>query len=161
MRKLWNRPNLPVWSLVTRDAAGSANMNICTYVTSVSMSPKLMLVAVYCGTKTLQNLHVNPRQPVLLQLLSEDLAPVVRVCGQQSGAQIDKIARLKKRYMLAEHEGLPYFTDAAGIMQLTFTTLTPCGGDHELLVGEVTWSKNLDDVPILTTDFLKQHRYTR
>lgn len=161
MRKLWNRPNLPVWSLITRDAAGQANMNICTYVTSVSMTPKLILVAVYHGTKTLENLRTNPQQPVLLQLLSEELAPVVRICGQQSGTKIDKIARLKKRYPLAEHEALPYFAAAAGVMQLTPTSLTSCGGDHELLVGEVTWSKNLHDVPILTTDFLKQHHYTR
>ncbi len=161
MRKLWNRPNLPVWSLVTRDATGQANMNICTYVTSVSMTPKLMLVAVYHGTKTLENLRANPQQPALLQLLSEELAPVVRICGQQSGTKIDKITRLQKRFALTFYENLPYFTAAAGIMQLTPSSLTSCGGDHELLVGAVTWSKNLHDAPILTTDFLRQHRYTR
>jgi flavin reductase (DIM6/NTAB) family NADH-FMN oxidoreductase RutF len=136
-------------------------MNICTYVTSVSMTPKLMLVAVYHGTKTLENVRTNPRQPVLLQLLSEELAPVVRICGQQSGAKIDKIARLQKRYTLIAHTELPYFAAAAGVMQLTPASLTSCGGDHNLLVGEVTWSKNLNDVPVLTTDFLKLHRYTR
>jgi flavin reductase (DIM6/NTAB) family NADH-FMN oxidoreductase RutF len=161
MRKLWNRPNLPVWSLVTRDAAGRANMNICTYVTSISMQPKQMLVAVYDGTKTLDNLRTNPQQPVLLQLLSEELAPVVRVCGQQSGTKIDKIARLQKRFNLAHYDGLPYFTAAAGVLQLSDLVLLAATGDHELLVGTVTWTKNLHDVPLLTTEYLKQHRYTR
>lgn len=49
------------------------------------MTPKEMLVAVYQGTQTHANIFQNPTAPVLLQLLTEPLAPVVRVCGQQSG----------------------------------------------------------------------------
>ncbi len=161
MRKLWNRPNLPVWSLVTKDARGQFNMNICTYVTSVSMEPKIQLVAVYEGTKTLANILADTTAPVLLQLLSEELAPVVRVCGQQSGNTIDKITRLQKRYEFLEHDGIPYFAKAAGVMQLEELTVTNCGGDHQLLTGEVTWSQNLHDVPLLTTEYLKTNKFTR
>ncbi len=161
MRKLWNRPNQPVWSLVTRDEKGNANMNICTYVTSVSMEPKLMLIAVYEDTKTLENLAANPTAPVLLQLLSESLAPVVRICGKQSGKRIDKLIRLRKRHQLGLYEGLPYFEQAAGAMLLQPTSRTTCGGDHQLLIGRVTWSKNIEDVPILTTDYLKEHKFIR
>jgi flavin reductase (DIM6/NTAB) family NADH-FMN oxidoreductase RutF len=161
MRKVWNRPNLPVWSLVTTDTSGQYNMNICTYVTSVSMEPKLQLVAVYNGTKTLANIQANPTAPILLQLLSEELAPVVRVCGQQSGLQIDKIARLQKRYDIAYRDGLPYFSRAAGIMYLLPQALHDCGGDHQLLVGTVAWSQNLYDLPLLTTDYLKDNKFTR
>ena len=159
MRKLWNRPSLPVWSLVTKDATGRANMNICTYVTSVSMEPKLMLVAVYAGTKTLENITLHKHG--LLQLLTEELAPAVRVCGQMSGHSIDKTARLKKRYELHEHASLPYFAQAAGYMELLFTSITKTAGDHVLALAEVKHAKNLTDRPLLTTDYLKDHKYIR
>ncbi|MFM2424147.1 MAG: hypothetical protein RLZZ70_538 [Candidatus Parcubacteria bacterium] len=161
MRKLWNRPNLPVWSLVTTDTTGTHNMNICTYVTSVSMEPKVQLVAVYNGTKTLENIVADLNAPVLLQLLTEELAPVVRICGQQSGKTIDKLTSLQKRYDISYHAGIPYFTKAAGVMMLQDQILTNCGGDHQLLTGLVTWSKNLNDMPILTTDYLKDNKFTR
>jgi flavin reductase (DIM6/NTAB) family NADH-FMN oxidoreductase RutF len=161
MRKLWNRPTLPVWSLVTENQAGLANMNICTYVTSVSMNPKLMLVATYENTATLDNLVANPSKPVLLQLLSEELAPVVRVCGRQSGRSVDKVAALRKKYSLCSYQGLPYFAAAAGVLALEDCTVIPCGGDHRLLVGRVTWSKNLHDAPILTTEYLRSKGFIR
>ena len=47
MRKPWNLPHLPVHSLMTFDAEGRINMNICTYVTAVSLDPKRYAIAVY------------------------------------------------------------------------------------------------------------------
>lgn len=161
MRKVWNRPNQAVWSLVTQDKDSCFNMNICTYVTSVSIQPKMMLIAVYHHTKTLENIKANPNSPILLQLLSEPLAPVVRICGQQSGNDIDKIARLEKRFTIATYHKLPYFADAAAVLLLENLTLQSFEGDHDLLIGTVTWSKNLHDVSLLTTDYLKTHKYIR
>jgi flavin reductase (DIM6/NTAB) family NADH-FMN oxidoreductase RutF len=125
------------------------------------MEPKIILVAVYHHTKTLSNLNAALESPVLLQLLSVSLAPVVRICGQQSGHDIDKLARLQKRFSMSTYHDLPYFTDAAGIMVLDRLTLQSCGGDHDLLTGTVLGSKNLHEVPLLTTDFLKTHKYIR
>jgi flavin reductase (DIM6/NTAB) family NADH-FMN oxidoreductase RutF len=159
MRKIWNRPADAVWSLSTQSVAGKGNMNICTYVTAVSMEPKQMLAAVYRGTQTLKNTKVGGT--VLLQLLTEDLAPVVRICGQQSGAIIDKIALLKKRYPLSAHKGLNYFNEAAGFMELRVEHLFETEGDHLLMIGRVLKGKNLVDAPILTTTFLKAHNYIR
>jgi len=159
MRKLWNRPSLPVWSLVTKGQNGVVNMNICTYVTSVSMEPKLMLVALYHGTKTLENARAS--KAGVLQLLCEDLAPVVRVCGQMSGQDIDKLARLRKRYKINDDALLPYFKEAVGYMELAFTSFTETGGDHTLALASVVRAKNLSDEPILTTDYLKEHKFTR
>ena len=107
MRKIWNRSNQQVWSLSTADVAGQGNMNIATYVSSVSMEPKMIMVAVYHNTKTHKNLSTSKR--FLLQLLSEELAPVVRVCGHLSGTKIDKISRLKKRYEIGYLDNLPFF----------------------------------------------------
>jgi flavin reductase (DIM6/NTAB) family NADH-FMN oxidoreductase RutF len=159
MRRLWNRPDLAVWSLSTKDPTGKGNMNICTYVTAVSMDPKLMTVAIYNGTKTKENIRLG--DTVLLQLLTEDLAPVVRVCGQTSGSNIDKISRLQKRYELLQYNGLYYFANAAGFMELTITDIHDVGGDHVLMTGEVITSKNLCDQPLLTTTYLKENGYTR
>lgn len=159
MRRLWNRPDLAVWSLSTQAADGTPNLNICSYVMSTSLDPKLMTVAVYHGTKTRENIQNG--ETVLLQLLSEELAPVVRVCGQQSGHSVDKIKRLQKRYELMEQDGLYYFTKAAGFMLLEITDLYENGGDHTLVTGRVFTSKNLSDAPILTTTYLKEHKFTR
>lgn len=161
MRKLWNRPEWPVWSLVTRDEAGKPNLNICTYVVPVSMEPKLMIVAVYRDTKTLANLEAVPSQPVLLQLLTEELAPAIRVCGQQSGHGVDKLARLKKRHAMAEVDGLPYFADAAGYLILTPAAVTPVGGDHVLYTFAVQTHKNLSPAPVLTTTMLREQKIIR
>lgn len=161
MRKLWNRPDWPVWSLVTRDERGEPNLNICTYVVPVSMEPKLMAVAVYEGTKTLANLQEYPRATVLLQLLTAPLAPAVRVCGQQSGHIIDKLTRLQKRFAMHTDEGLPYFCDAAGYLLLTPQTISSVVGDHVLYTFAVTKHKNLTDYPVLTTTILRDQKYIR
>jgi flavin reductase (DIM6/NTAB) family NADH-FMN oxidoreductase RutF len=159
MRKLWNRPDDAVWSLSTRSGSGVPNMNICTYVTAVSLEPKLMMVAVYKNTQTLENVSVG--KTVLLQLLTQDLAPVVRVCGQMSGKKIDKISRLKKRYELLEENDLYYFSEAAGFMVLEVEQLIETSGDHDLMVGKVVKAKNLRDKDILTTTYLKAEKYIR
>jgi flavin reductase (DIM6/NTAB) family NADH-FMN oxidoreductase RutF len=159
MRRLWNRPDLAVWSLSTQDADGTPNLNICSYVMATSLDPKLMTVAVYHGTKTRENIKVG--STVLLQLLTAELAPVVRVCGQTSGHDVDKVERLSKRYELAEHKGLYYFMKSAGFMLLEVNDVHENGGDHSLVTGKVVTSKNLSTASILTTTYLKDHKFTR
>ena len=61
MRKVWNRPAWPVWSVSTTDQSGQGNINIATYVQAVSLDPKLMTIAVYKGTKTLANIQQSNR----------------------------------------------------------------------------------------------------
>lgn len=159
MRKIWNRPNQQVWSLSTVDEAGVGNMNICTYVSAVSMEPKLMMVAVYHGTKTHANVTVTKR--AILQLLSEELAPATRLCGHMSGNKINKITRLKKRYDITEYNGIPYFSASAGYLELALDKLITIGGDHDLAIFSVTSHKNISDVPILTTDYLRANGLLR
>ena len=159
MRNLWNRPDVAVWSLVTSSKEGIPNMNICSYVSAISLDPKLMMVAVYHNTKTHDNITIGG--VVLLQLLSETLAPVVRTCGQKSGKQTDKIHMLQKRYTLAHEQELPYFTQAAGFALLQVEQCIKNSGDHDLLIGRVVKSKNLNDTSILTTTYLKHKGYIR
>lgn len=159
MRKIWNRPADAVWSLSTQSETGIGNMNICTYVSAVSLDPKLMMVAVYTGTQTLDNCMIGGT--VLLQLLTEQLAPVVRVCGQKSGKDINKIDRLAKRYALQQHKGLAYFSDAAGFIELEIEQMVGTTGDHVLLIGKVMHGKNILDAVLLTTSYLKANKYIR
>jgi flavin reductase (DIM6/NTAB) family NADH-FMN oxidoreductase RutF len=159
MRKIWNRPNQTIWSLSTVDEFDTGNMNICTYVSAVSMEPKLMMVAVYHGTKTHSNVVKTKR--AALQLLSEELAPVTRICGRLSGNTINKISRLQKRYEISLCNNLPYFEKGAGFMELTLQHLVPVGGDHDLAIFSVTSHKNLSDKPLLTTDYLHANKLLR
>jgi flavin reductase (DIM6/NTAB) family NADH-FMN oxidoreductase RutF len=160
MRKLWNRPASPVWSLSTRDADGKGNMNICTYVTSISLQPKLMVVAVYHHTKTLKNLKAHPH--ALLQLLTEDHADIVRTCGRQSGNSINKLVRVGKKHPLETKHDLTYFADSAGYMELEFVEFSEVGGDHLVGIAKVKNATNFSSQsPILTTDYLKTHKIIR
>lgn len=159
MRKIWNRPNQTVWSLATIDEEGVGNMNICTYVSSVSMEPKLMMVAVYHGTKTHDNVRVTKK--AILQLLTQELAPVTRVCGHLSGNNISKISRLKKRYEISSIGEIPYFIASAGYLELRLQKFIAIGGDHDLGIFAVVAHKNLQDVPPLTTEYLRSRGLLR
>lgn len=154
MRKLWNRAPFPVWSLSTIDSQGKGNMNICAYVTSVSMQPKMMILAIYHHTKTMSNVKNNHR--ALLQLLTHDHIDIVHLCGRQSGTATDKISRIEKKHELSYKNDIPYLKDCAGYMELEFTDFLEVGGDHLLAVATVISSKNLADTEILTTEYLKE-----
>jgi flavin reductase (DIM6/NTAB) family NADH-FMN oxidoreductase RutF len=118
-----------------------------------------MLIALYTGTKTLKN--VQETKQGLLQLLTEELASVVRVCGRTTGHTTDKIARLKKRYPLSEADDFFYFTQSAGYMTLSFKDIVSTESDHILAIAEVVHTRNLNDLPLLTTDYLKKHKFIR
>ena len=135
-------------------------MNICTYVTSISLQPKLMAVAIYHHTKTLKNLKEHSY--ALLQLLTEDQADIVRTCGRQSGNSIDKIARIGKKHSLEMHGDFSYLSGCAGFMELEFMEFQEVGGDHVLGIAKVKSAKNFDNTAtILTTDYLKEHNIIR
>jgi len=126
VRKFWNLPAVPVYSLVTQDIDGCFNMNCCTYVTPVSMNPKHYMVAIYHGTKTWDNLNQNPKQTVILQWLGMDQASLVRILGRQSGFSTNKIQRLERRGLLSAWKGQPVLRDAAAWAEMrSLGPLTP------------------------------------
>jgi flavin reductase (DIM6/NTAB) family NADH-FMN oxidoreductase RutF len=159
MRRIWNRPDFAVWSLSTIDAAGQGNFNICTYVSSISMRPKLVMIAIYHHTKTLENLKQHPT--AILQLLTDEHADIVKVCGKQSGHAVNKLASVTKKHPLKTIDTVSYLADCAGYMQLEFTDFIEVGGDHVLGVATVIGSQNLSDTPLLTTDVLKAKKIIR
>jgi flavin reductase (DIM6/NTAB) family NADH-FMN oxidoreductase RutF len=135
-------------------------MNIATYVSAISLEPKLMTIAVYHDTKTLENIQATKR--CLLQLLSVELAWSVRTLGYTHGGAVDKLKRIGKRTELREHNGLVYLADAAGFVELTEVDQHQVpGADHLLWTGSVVTHKNFNDTEILTTDELRRQKILR
>ena len=130
-------------------------MNICTYVTSISMQPKRYIIGVYKGTKTLENLLKEPR--VVLQLLGEDQYKLVRLLGQKSGHTINKIERLSEKVSsmsVPDGPELFYLNNAVAVMTCTAIDFMDAG-DHFAYLFEVNGFRNIREAPILTTCLLK------
>lgn len=148
-KKPWNRVNLPVYSVSSKGVR--PNMHICTYVSAVSMKPKRMMVAIYQGTQTLEN--VEHSGEFVLQLLHEEQFRLVNLLGKQSGKKIDKINRLARRKLLTEWEGYPVLCQALAVMLLKVLNYMEAG-DHRMYLCDVVTYKNLNDGNALTTGVL-------
>jgi flavin reductase (DIM6/NTAB) family NADH-FMN oxidoreductase RutF len=157
MRKPWNIPNLPVYSLSTKGSKGD-NMNICTYVTAVSLEPKLYLVAIYDNTLTLEN--VKGSKLVVLQLLHEQHFGLVKMLGQKSGKVVNKMSWLDKKGMLEEWQTFPVIKESCAYVLLKKSKHIAFKGDHELFLFEVIKHKSIAP-NCLTTGLLRQKNIIR
>lgn len=151
MKKPWNRVSLPVYSVSSKGA--KPNMHICTYVSAVSMQPKRIMVALYYGTQTLENVEQDGE--FVLQLLDESQYLLVNLLGKQSGKKIDKISRLTKRDLLIDWEGFKVLKQSLAVMYLKSIN-TMDGGDHKLFLCDVVKYKNFQEGNALTTAILSE-----
>jgi flavin reductase (DIM6/NTAB) family NADH-FMN oxidoreductase RutF len=149
MRKPWNLPDLPVHSLMTMGAGERVNMNICTYATAVSMRPKRYAIAVYHGTRTLENLHASGQ--AVLQYLHPDQARLVRQLGLKSGMRFDKDAWLRVGARLSNWLGYPVLTGVSALVELRMVDRW-AAGDHDLFLFDAGASKTLRDGVLTTSD---------
>lgn len=156
-KKPWNRVNLPVYSISSRQE-DQANMHIITYASQISMQPKQFVCGVYHGTKTLENIEASGS--FVLQLLAAHQYRLVDLLGKKSGRNIDKIARLQKRKELEEWNGFYILKNCLAVIQLTITGNFE-GGDHRGFICDVTAFKNLHDGPPLTLDILRAQKLIR
>ncbi len=155
-KKPWNRVSLPVYSVSSWGQ--KPNMHVCTYVSAVSMQPKRIMVALYNGTQTLEN--VSESGAMILQLLAPSQYNLVNLLGKQSGKTIDKTARLNKRKLLMNWQDQAVLKDALSCMYLKVLS-TINGGDHMVFICEVTAWKNLNDGLPLTTNYLHEKKIIR
>ena len=155
MQRPWNRPSLPVYSISTLDQE-KGNMNIATYVTAISMQPKRYMVGIFKNTKTLANVQAYPN--FLLQLLSAEQYKVVKLLGQTSGFQHDKLDRLREP-MSTFHQ-FHYLTNSCAIVLCQVVSFIDAG-DHIAYLCDATSYKNLNDTPILTTGLLREKKIIR
>ncbi|MGB4929489.1 MAG: flavin reductase [Chitinophagales bacterium] len=146
MRRPWNIVDQPVYSLATY-ADAQFNMNICTYVTAVSMSPKMYVVAVYHNTKTLFNLQHT--DTAVLQLLSTEQIKLVNILGKKSGNNYNKENYLHKKKLITTWQGYPVLQNAAAILLLNKKTVVP-SGDHEMFLFDVVKYTTFRETNILT-----------
>jgi flavin reductase (DIM6/NTAB) family NADH-FMN oxidoreductase RutF len=156
MKRPWNIPNLPVYSLATYHEQ-KVNMNICTYVAAVSMNPKRYMVAVYHQTRTLFNIqHSNT---AVLQLLSKEHISVVNTLGKKSGQDYDKQSYLTKKRLLEKWEKLSVLTNSAAWIKLKKIWAKEAG-DHALFLFDVVAFKTHHE-NILTLDDLREKKLIR
>ena len=151
--KPWNRVDGPIYSLSTA-THGKGNLNICSYVTPISMKPKKYIVGVYKGTKTLENLESNPFG--ILNFMTVKMACLVNLLGKKSGYKIDKIKRLGDRVHLTE-DGLYVLKGSLATVRLKFTTRLD-GGDHWAWLAEVVSHENHNADKPLTLEYLKRKK---
>ena len=156
MKKPWNLLNLPVYSLVTLQN-GRVNMNICTYVSAVSLSPKLYSVAVFQETQTLSNIENS--EACVLQLLRNDQFSMVRTLGKKSGKNYDKQSYLERKEILEEWYGFPVLKDVCARILLK-KIAQQSTGDHELFVFEVIKSISYSN-DVLTENTLRKKQIIR
>jgi flavin reductase (DIM6/NTAB) family NADH-FMN oxidoreductase RutF len=153
MKRPWNLPDLPVYSLATF-VGEQVNMNICTYVSAVSMKPKRYMVAVYEGTQTLWNLQRNDR--AVLQLLSLKHLPLIRTLGKKSGKKYNKQSYLERKGWITHWNSYSVLKNAAGYVELR-TIWDHSGGDHQLFLFDVVGHRATSE-RILTLSDLRQHK---
>jgi flavin reductase (DIM6/NTAB) family NADH-FMN oxidoreductase RutF len=156
MKKLWNYAPYPVWSLVSHNQEGVANMNICTYVTPHSMKPKEFMVALYKNTQTLENMQKTHHG--ILQLLSSNQTHLVGQLGKKSSRTTNKMKYIFLKESLAYHNTLPYLTNAVGFVELEFFQYIETQGDHIIGLAKAVYSKNLNETEVMTTQILQEKK---
>ena len=147
MRRPWNIVDLPVYSLATYHG-NEVNMNICTYVSAISMQPKQYLVAIDPATKTMSNLELDGN--AVLQLMHEDQAELVKPLGKKSGFKMDKQDWLEQKSILTNWKGKTVLKDCCAYLLLEKAGQFNTQGDHELFCFNVIKSSTANDEGILT-----------
>lgn len=147
VRRPWNIVDMPIYSLATTNPDGTVNMNICTYVTAVSMKPKLFMVAVDYTTQTFQNLE--NQQSAVLQILHEDHQSLINYLGKKSGNSVNKERYLEKKDLLMTWNSNKVLKNACGLMELEMRGRKNVNGDHELFWFEVVKSKTIEENKVL------------
>ncbi len=156
MKRPWNLINLPIYSLATYRGQ-EVNMNICTYVSAISMRPKKYAVAVYENTKTLSN--ILDAEMAVLQLLRPNQFALVKLLGNKSGKIFGKHHYLQKQGLLEKWEGCEVLKNVSAriLLQKNFHTKT---GDHSLFVFDVLKYKTYSE-DCLTLDILREKKLIR
>ena len=146
VRRPWNIVNVPIYSLATY-AGENINMNICTYVSAVSMKPKIYMIAVDYSTHTYEMLKNGAK--AVLQLLDQSQINLVKPLGKKTGKNFDKQQYLQKKEHLSVWNGHTVLRDACAYLELNILDQKNIDGDHQLFWFEVKKSKTISEDGIL------------
>lgn len=130
MKRPWNIGDHPVYSLATchRD---ELNMNICTYVTAVSLTPKIFAVAIELGSKT--EALMRRSSISVLQSLAPTHIPLIKLLGRTSGHEIDKGETLRRKKKLTSWKNYSVLDGIAAAVELEKMDHLQTG-DHQLFI---------------------------
>jgi len=159
VKKPWNLSDVTIYSLASYDTEQEVNMNICTYVTPMSMDPKLYSIAVYRNTKTLENC-LNT-QKVILQILSKDQIQLVNTLGKKSGLNYNKKKYLDKKQVLTFWENQEVLKECAAYVLLEKVEVIDIEeSDHILFIYKVLKAKTNHN-QLLTLNDLRDKKLVR
>jgi flavin reductase (DIM6/NTAB) family NADH-FMN oxidoreductase RutF len=156
MKRPWNIIDSPIYSLKTEDENGNINMNICTYVSVVSMKPKMYAIAIDYKTKTFDNLEMSSE--AVLQILSFDNISLVKKLGKKSGKKINKNNYLKDNLLLQEWKGEQVLNGSCAFLKLKKSSCICNHGDHVIYLFDVITFKTIAEDNILTFQDLVKHK---
>ncbi len=156
MKRPWNLANIPVYSLATYNGE-KVNMNICTYVSAVSMKPKRYMVAVYHETQSLHN--ILDSKTTILQLLGKQHVSLFNVLGKKNGLRYDKESYLNKKKCLELWNNRKVLTACAGLMELE-KIWSKDAGDHTMFLFDVNRFKTNHE-NVLMLDDLREKKLVR
>ncbi len=154
-KKPWNRIDAPVYSISTYNEVKN-NMNICTYVTAISMHPKNFIVGIYKNTCTLYNVQLYPK--FVLQLLSEKQYNLIKLLGKTTGMNSNKISKIKAK--LIKWNEFDILEDAIAIIEMEVSEWIDAG-DHWAVLCSVKSYKNLNDHEPLMLSTLRSKNIIR
>jgi len=156
MKRPWNIISPPVYSLITHDVNGKLNMNICTYVSAVSMQPKMYSIAIDYTSKTYKNLEKSTK--VVLQLLSSENLKVIRKLGKVSGRLFDKERYLNSYNLLENWKEHKVLKGVSAILELEKNSEVRHHGDHAIFFFNVIGFKTFSETNILSFQDLVKNR---
>ena len=156
MKRPWNIVNPAIYSLVTYDEKDNLNMNICSYVSAVSLKPKIYSIAVDYSTKTYENLKLNSF--VVLQLLSKSHLKIIRKLGKTSGYFFNKENYLRSKEILENWGEKTVLKDTCALLELKKMNEINIEGDHAMFTFSVSKYKTLSERGILTFKDLIDNR---
>jgi len=148
MKRPWNIIDSPIYSLQTVDRNGKINMNICTYVTAVSMKPKIYAIAIDYNTLTYEN--VKNSNVFALQLLSKDQIELVKKFGKKSGYKFNKDKFLRDNKLLTKWNNFEILHGTSALIKIDKKKSFAFDGDHELFLFKVDKFKTFSESNILT-----------
>lgn len=158
--------NGPVFSLATRTTtaddsnAPTSNMNIVTYASPVSIRPKrLWTVGLYKETLSYQNFKKAGKG--VLQLLTQDHIPIIRILGGSSGGDVDKQDECYKlgfkwKEIASEKEDYPLVLPKCKsylLVELVGDLID--GGSHDIAICRITKMFSDSEEAHLETQYLR------
>lgn len=150
--------NSPVYVLATwDDEKGTSNMSVVTYASPVSIQPgRLWAIGIYKQTYSYQNFKKSRRG--ILQLLTPDHIPVIRLLGGSSGRDVDKELECRKlgyewkQFAKGQPLVLP---GCASYICLELQGDLMDGGSHDVAIARVTETFTDSECPHLDTQTLR------